>query len=220
MANTVAFGTVGMLAYPYLFHAICPTPEQVGVCLGVSIHDTSQVLGSAMSYSEMYGEDTALKAAAVTKLTRNLGLMLAIPGLSYVHATSQAIDKDTGSRRSDIGETMSGLVSFQKYVPPFLIAFLGMSSLRTVGDFAFANDAVAAAADLNSAVSSQKIFQQAMDFLGNEVSKCALGTAMAGVGLSTSLDSLRGVGWRPFAVGGSGALVVGGTGYMVSSLVM
>jgi len=239
VANTVAFGTIGMLAYPYLFHAMCPTPEQVGVCLGVSIHDTSQVLGSAMSYSEMYGEETALKAAAVTKLTRNLGLMMAIPGLSYLHASSSSRTNDGeegtnngDSEKGNVEETMSGLVSFQKYVPPFLIAFLGMSALRSMGDYAFATDALAAAADLgtsgiasptsssSSSSSQQLLFQQTMDFLGNDVSKCALGTAMAGVGLSTSMDSLKGVGWRPFAVGGSGALVVGGTGFMVSSFVM
>ena len=41
---------------------------------------------------------------------------------------------------------------------------------------------------------------------------------MAGVGLSTSVSSLKGVGWQPFAVGGVGALVVGGTGFTVSTL--
>lgn len=221
VANTVAFGTIGMLMYPYLFHTLCPTPEQVGVCLGVSIHDTSQVLGSAMSYTEMYGDETALKTAAVTKLTRNLGLALALPGLSYIHATSQSNEKDgTDVSKSEVKETMSGLVSFQKYVPPFLVAFLGMSTVRSIGDYTFASEAIAAATDPSSASSPQQMFQHTMDFIGNDVSKYALGMAMAGVGLSTSLDSLKGVGWRPFAVGGSGALVVGGMGFMMSSVVM
>ncbi|KAL7544280.1 hypothetical protein ACHAWF_007664 [Thalassiosira exigua] len=213
VANTVAFGTLGMLTYPYLFHALCPTPEQAGVCLGVAIHDTSQVLGSAMCYKDLYGEEVALKAAAVTKLTRNLGLMVAIPGLSYVHASSKPTSKsDADVERNKTNETISGLVSFQKFVPPFLIAFLGMSALRSIGDYTLASN--------TSDLVASNIFQQTMDFLGNDVSKCALGTAMAGVGLSTSLDSLKGVGWRPFAVGGSGALVVGGTGFFVSSFVM
>lgn len=221
VANTVAFGTVGMLMYPYLFHTLCATPEHAGVCLGVAIHDTSQVLGSAMSYKELYGEEIALKAAAVTKLTRNLGLALAIPGLSYVHATSKSSNSSTDdSKRDDVKETMSGLVSFQKYIPPFLVAFLGMSTLRSIGDYTFASEIVAAASDLSNTTPSHRMFQQTMDFIGNDVSKFALGTAMAGVGLSTSLESLKGVGWRPFAVGGSGALVVGGTGFIVSSLVM
>ena len=64
------------------------------------------------------------------------------------------------------------------------------------------------------------MYLQSMDFISNDLSKYALGTAMAGVGLSTSTSSLQGVGWRPFAVGGAGALVVGGTGFVVSSLVV
>jgi uncharacterized membrane protein YadS len=59
-----------------------------------------------------------------------------------------------------------------------------------------------------------------MNFIGNDVSKYALGTAMAGVGLSTSIDSLKGVGWKPFAVGGAGAMVVGGTGFTVASFLV
>lgn len=35
-----------------------------------------------------------------------------------------------------------------------------------------------------------------------------LGIAISAVGLSTDLKALRGFGWRPFAVGGLGALVV------------
>jgi uncharacterized membrane protein YadS len=42
---------------------------------------------------------------------------------------------------------------------------------------------------------------------------------MAGVGLSTSTSSLKGVGWKPFAVGAAGALTVGTTGFVVASMV-
>lgn len=34
VANVVAFGTFGMLTYPYVAHAMLPTPEQVGLFLG------------------------------------------------------------------------------------------------------------------------------------------------------------------------------------------
>ena len=33
-----------MLVYPHLAHHVLPTSEQVGVFLGIGIHDTSQVL--------------------------------------------------------------------------------------------------------------------------------------------------------------------------------
>lgn len=79
-----------------------------------------------------------------------------------------------------------------------------MSSVRSIGDFALGQDA--------------EMFQQAMNFIGGDISKYALGTAMAGVGLSTNTASLKGVGLKPFAVGASGALVVGATGFAVASL--
>ena len=205
VANTVAFGTLGMLVYPYLFHEICTSSEQVGMCLGVAIHDTSQVLGSAMSYRDTFDDEVALRVAAVTKLTRNLGLAFAIPALTFVHhKTAEISDDDSIENKT---ETASGLVTFQKYVPPFLVAFIAMSAFRSCGDFYFGEDA-------------SGLYHQAVGFIGNDVSKYALGTAMAGVGLSTSASSLKGVGWRPFAVGGAGALVVGGTGFTVASFLI
>lgn len=43
VANVVAFGTVGMLCYPYLAHYALSTSTQIGLFLGTAIHDTSQV---------------------------------------------------------------------------------------------------------------------------------------------------------------------------------
>jgi uncharacterized integral membrane protein (TIGR00698 family) len=214
VANTVAFGTVGMLVYPhlleYLYHGVglLTTSEQVGMCLGVAIHDTSQVLGAALSYKETYGDDVVFQTAAVTKLIRNLGLAVAIPALTYVHhKETAAVEADQELQvKGDPAKTISGLMTFQKYVPTFLVAFIGMSALRTAGDMALGGDV--------------GMFSDAMDFIGNDISKAALGTAMAGVGLSTSASSLKGVGWRPFAVGGAGALVVGGTGLAVATMIM
>lgn len=212
VANTVAFGTVGMLMYPYLFHYVCSGSEQIGMCLGVAIHDTSQVLGSAMAYKETFDDELALKVAAVTKLTRNLGLAFAIPALTYAHKSSWLQQKSENNKDEDNNkdgedaDTLSGLQTFRKYVPSFLIAFIGMSTFRSCGDFYFGPET--------------ELYHSAMSFVGNDVSKYALGTAMAGVGLSTSASSLRGVGWRPFAVGGAGALVVGGTGFTVASLLV
>ena len=105
----------------------------------------------------------------------------------------------------NFGDTISGLQTFQTYVPNFLIAFVGMSSLRSCGDLYFGQDAEAV--------------QSAMNLIGNDVSKYMLGTAMAGVGLSTSAASLKGVGWKPFAVGALGASAIGGIGFAVASMV-
>jgi uncharacterized membrane protein YadS len=211
VANTVAFGTIGMLTYPYLFHALCTSSEQLGMCLGVAIHDTSQVLGAALSCKQVFDDEVAFKVAAVTKLMRNLGLAVAIPALTYSYHSSikkanhQQNAKDSTNEEIKTAETstISGLQTFTKYVPPFLVAFVGVSALRSVGDYM---------------IPDMKAYEMVMNFAGNELSKDALGIAMAGVGLSTSASSLRGVGWKPFAIGGAGAMVVGGTGFTVAML--
>lgn len=209
VANTVAFGTLGMLTYPYLLHAVCDSNSaQVGLCLGVAIHDTSQVLGAALLYKETFADETAFQVAAVTKLMRNLGLAVAIPLLTYQHHKSLAqeetiVSKDESGNAAAKEETLSGLMAFTKFVPPFLIAFIGMTAFRSTGDFFLADAAN---------------YSHVMNFIGNDLSKYALGTAMAGVGLSTDKASLQGVGWKPFAVGLSGALVVGGAGLTISMI--
>ena len=50
--------------------------------LGLAIHDTSQVVGAATSYAQLYQEPLALSTACVTKLSRNLCLAPVLPYLS------------------------------------------------------------------------------------------------------------------------------------------
>lgn len=189
----MVFGTIGMLSYPFLLHSLGVSSEQVGMCLGVGIHDTSQVLGAALAYKESYGDEVAFQTAAVTKLMRNLGLVFAIPALTLVSNRSES-NSDSTIDTSNLSQ----------YVPGFLIAFIGMTAARSCGDVFLAD---------------VQLYNSAMNFLGNDLSKYCLGTAMAGVGLSTNLSSLKGVGWKPFAVGLSGALVVGGTGFTTAMLI-
>src|SRR5687768_12806976 len=54
VANVVAFGLLGMLFYPYFAHAMLPGPTQIGLFLGTAVHDTSQVVGAALSYKQLY----------------------------------------------------------------------------------------------------------------------------------------------------------------------
>ena len=76
------------------------------------------------------------------------------------------------------------------------------------GDYTLAQSS----ADLAFYVLPELNYHQLTNGVGSQASTYLLGTAMAGIGLSTSAESLKGVGYKPFIVGGSGALVVGGTG--------
>ena len=66
--------------------------------------------------------------------------------------------------------------------------------------------------------SGPTFWKQAIATVGGTIgSKVCLGTAMAAVGLSTSFAVLRGVGWRPFALGLTGSLLVGTAGFGVAT---
>jgi uncharacterized membrane protein YadS len=221
VANVVAFGTAGMLAFPYLAHAAFDGSSAAGMFLGVSIHDTSQVLGSAATYAQVYADDAVLKVAAVTKLTRNLFLAGVIPGLAYQYrdetsssdaSTSPPPASSSSSAAAAAAAAPSaiqGLATFQQYIPGFVVAFIAASAARSIGDYTLLNNGMAFGV-LDSAT-----WKSGISFVGNDISTAALGTAMAAVGLSTSSQAVSGVGIKPFLVGGSGALVVGGTGFAV-----
>jgi uncharacterized membrane protein YadS len=110
-----------MLTYPFAAHWLFAGDSfRAGLFMGTSVHETSQVAGAGLVYQEYFGDAAALDAATVTKLVRNLGMLVVIPLLSILY-----------HRKSGEGETRPSLWSM---VPLFVIGFALMSLLRTVGD--------------------------------------------------------------------------------------
>ena len=211
VANVVAFGTAGMLTLPYVaryFFADCP--EAAGLFLGLAVHDTAQVMGAGMAYEQRYGDEKAYKVAAVTKLTRNLLLAAAIPALAAAHGKGGYGVKTAAA------------------IPPFLLAFLSVSALRSAGDAYFASAAAGYDDEekekeeeeeeeeeklkLKRRETLERRWRTTVKYVGGELAPTFVGTALAGVGLSTSASVVRGVGATPFLVGAGWAAVVGGVG--------
>jgi uncharacterized integral membrane protein (TIGR00698 family) len=202
VANVVAFGLIGMLLYPYLAHALLNTSETIGLFLGTAVHDTSQVVGAALTYKQVYGDDVVLRVATVTKLTRNIFLAVVIPILTWMHIRSQA----------RVGAGGVGAVS-TTLVPGFVIGFVLMALVRTIGDATLGS--MGAAFGVLSADAWASLTRDLGDFWASQI---LLGTAMAAVGLSTNFAVFKGVGLKPFAVGMAGALVVGAVGMTLAVL--
>jgi uncharacterized integral membrane protein (TIGR00698 family) len=196
VANVVAFGLFGMLAYPYLAHAVLGSSETIGLFLGTAVHDTSQVVGAALTYKQVYNDDIVLRVATVTKLTRNIFLAGVIPLLTWMHVRSQRA----------IGAGGIGAVS-TSLVPGFVIGFLAMAIVRSFGDWTLTTDG--AAFGIWSAAQWASITKSLGDYWASQI---LLGTAMAAVGLNTNFAVFKGVGLKPFAVGMAGAFVVGAVG--------
>lgn len=201
VANVVAFGLFGMLAYPYLAHLVLARSETVGLFLGTAIHDTSQVVGASLTYRQMYADDVVLRVATVTKLTRNLCLAGVIPLLTWLHLRSTH-SQGSGTRKA---------VSWKTLVPLFVIGFVAMACLRTIGD------AMLQSGGLAFGVWDPAAWTALTNYLGDFwASRILLGTAMAAVGLNTSFAVFKGVGAKPFVVGFVGALVVGAVGMLMA----
>jgi uncharacterized integral membrane protein (TIGR00698 family) len=203
VANVVAFGLFGMLTYPYLAHALLPTSETIGLFLGTAVHDTSQVVGAALTYKQVYGDDIVLRVATVTKLTRNIFLAGVIPMLTWMHLRASAKGAKGASGASGI--------KLSSLIPGFVIGFLAMAVVRSIGDWTLTSNG--SAFGVWSATQWASITKQLGDYWASQI---LLGTAMAAVGLNTNFAVFKGVGLKPFAVGMAGALVVGSVGLMMA----
>lgn len=200
VANVVAFGLFGMLFYPYLAHSVLGSSETIGLFLGTAVHDTSQVVGAALTYKQVYGDDVVLRVATVTKLTRNIFLAVVIPVLTWLHLKST--QSATGVVKT---------IPWQALVPGFVLGFLAMAVVRSIGDATLGSSG--AAFGIWNAASWASITKQLGDYWASQI---LLGTAMAAVGLNTSFAVFKGVGLKPFAVGMAGALAVGSAGMLMA----
>ncbi len=202
VANVTLFGLLGMFLYPYLAHALLKTSEQIGLFLGTAIHETSQVVGAALTYKEVFNDEVVLKAATVTKLTRNLFLAVVVPMVAFLHLRRQSLQE---------GKLQ---VDFTKLLPAFVLGFIAMAILRSVGDATLQHSG--AALGFLTAEQWDSVTKSIGEFWGSRI---LLGTAMAAVGLNTHPSVFKGVGIKPFAVGFAGALVVGLVGFLLAATV-
>lgn len=201
VANITLFGLLGMFLYPYLAPHILHTSEQIGLFLGTAVHETSQVVGAALTYKEVFNDEVVLKAATVTKLTRNLFLAVVVPLLSYLYLRRMAAQ----------GEGDGGKISIAKLLPAFVLGFIAMAIIRSIGDAQLAHG-------LAFGIWDEAGWKEFTKAIGETWGSRALGTAMAAVGLATSFSVFKGVGLKPFLVGLVGALLVGVIGWGMAFL--
>ena len=180
IATNTLFGTLAVFAFPVLGHALGMGDAAFGTWAGLSVNDTSQVVATGFAYTQAAGS-----VATVVKLTRNtlMGGVIVLMGLLYA-------GDGTGTAGS-LGQRL------KQSVPPFVLAFLGMCVLNTLGCVAWASHQLGRDLVVDA--------QTAAKFL--------ILVALAGVGLGTRFDAMRRIGLRPFWVGLATALVTAGTSY-------
>jgi uncharacterized integral membrane protein (TIGR00698 family) len=200
VAVITIFGLLATLVYPYVANIIfAGNALKVGLWLGTSVHDTSQVVGSAKVYADVFSAPLALDTATVTKLVRNVFMAGVIPFMAFYYA------------RKNQGETSGKKTSFAKLLPLFVVGFLLMAVIRSVGDAGI--NAGGKAFGIWSEEAWTDIYSFIKTWAGN-----FLVVALAGVGLSTNFRSFKGLGVKPFLVGLGAALAVGVISFVAISL--
>ena len=189
VANVTLFGLVAMLSYPYLAHWLFGDRSgAVGLFLGTGIHDTSQVMGAALSYRDVFRDEVAFRVATVTKLTRNVFLVAVVPLLAYRHVR---LTGHAGRR-----------VRVAALFPLFIIGFLAMAVVRSLGDANLARGGLA------WGLWDATGWKGVAAVVGETWASAALGTAMAAVGLSTDLRQFGKLGWKPLYLGALSSVLV------------
>ena len=173
IANITLFGILSMLIYPYFANAYFDgQPLLVGLFLGTSIHETSQVAAAGLIYDQQFNSPETLNIATVTKLIRNTFLIIMIPLFAFLYNRGKSKKKN---------------YSILNIFPYFVLGFVGMIILRNLGDHFFTNiNNNDWEITINIIKSSSKIF---------------LTMAMAAIGLSTNLKDIKNMGYKPFIVG-------------------
>ena len=181
IANITLFGILSMLIYPYFANFYFDSePLLVGLFLGTSIHETSQVAAAGLIYEQQFNSPETLNIATVTKLIRNTFLIIMIPLFAFLY---------------NRGKTKEKNYSVLNIFPYFVLGFVGMIILRNVGDQLFIS---ATNDNWNETIDTIKFF-----------SKIFLTMAMAAIGLSTNLKDIKSMGYKPFIVGFIAMLTVG-----------
>ena len=182
VGTIVVFNVVGAVAFPLIGHALDMSQAGFGLWAGTAINDTSSVVAAGTVFGA-----AAASAAVIVKLTRTLMIVPISVGLA-IRTQRRAGAASAGSTAGAAGAGTAGTadrVPWRRLVPPFLVLFLLASVLHSVGVVpAGWQPAISDGAHLLTAV------------------------ALAGVGLLTSVASLRRAGWRPLALGGLLSLAV------------
>lgn len=161
------FNVLAALIFPALGHFFQLPQLEFGLWAGTAVNDTSSVVAAAFSYGDVAGN-----YAVIVKLTRTL---LIIP-LAFIFAfvASKRSGRDSHIEADGSIQKVSVMANF----PIFILGFLGMSLLNTMGLFT---------------PEGVKFFSHTGKFM--------ITIAMATIGLNTNIKEVRNSGIKPILLG-------------------
>jgi uncharacterized integral membrane protein (TIGR00698 family) len=169
IAAILALGALSLFVFPLVGHTLHLSDHAYGLWAGLAVDNTAEATAAGALYS-----DAAGKIAVLAKTCRNAMIGFVVLGYAiYWASKGQAAEV-----------TNKGAFLWKKF-PKFVLGFLAISLLATVGFFT----------------------KPQLAAVGN-LSRWAFLLTFAGVGLRTNLRELGKQGARPFLVGAIGEVVI------------
>ncbi|MEO5940306.1 MAG: putative sulfate exporter family transporter, partial [Candidatus Limnocylindrales bacterium] len=153
VATVTLFGTIAVFASPLIGHTARFGDAVFGLWAGIAINDTSQVVAASAAYSP-----GAFEVATVVKLIRNALMAPLLLAIAWIW----------NRRTGEAGDTRAGL---RRAVPVFVLGFLALSALRSVG-----------------------VIDVGLATMLETIARSLVLVALAAVGLNVRLEELRSVG--------------------------
>lgn len=156
ISTVFLFNIVAVFIFPLLGHLLHMTPDGFGIWAGTAINDTSSVVAAGYSYGQQAGD-----VATITKLARTIMIIPIAFGFAIM-----------------VGRPHGGAdFRVSRVIPWFILGFLGMAVLNTLGALG-----------------------PAAPWFGT-AGKFAITVALAGVGLGANLGKIIKTGARPILLG-------------------
>lgn len=164
MSATFLFDTIMIVVFPILGHWLGLSDAAFGLWAGTAVNDTSSVVATGYAFSEAAGD-----FATMVKLTRTLSI---IPAVLVFAAVNLHI------KRKQNANSTAVKVSIKSIFPWFILGFLAMSALTTLG-----------------------VIPTAVASVMKTVSKFLMVAALAAIGLNTDFKKLCRSGAKPMLHG-------------------
>ena len=165
MSATFLFDMVMILVFPLLGRWLGLSDAAFGLWAGTAVNDTSSVVATGYAFSEAAGD-----FATMVKLTRTLAIIPAVLVFAAIGVHKK--------KKEDAGQSAAVRVNMKSVFPWFILGFLAMSALCSLGVIP-----AALAAGLKS------------------VSKFLMVAALAAIGLNTNFKELCRSGAKPMLHG-------------------
>lgn len=190
MTAIFLFDILAALSYPYLATSLGLTPNQFGFLAGTAINDTSSVAAAEATYNVLNNLDINL--AITVKLTRITMLIAVAVVFTIITFRKETKMNDTSDNKAtstsqDTSEKLSVGQTVIKVFPKFILVFIFMAILNTVGVF-------------QNISGASTFFSIGYKFLNT--------TALAGVGFKINFKDLVTKGVKPVILGGCTWLAV------------